>query len=228
MNSSILVWDADGVIFDGTMEILARVFGHSLHQRYGIPQEIGMKYMYDTTGTPTAKQYRDFLSERRLLPTGIAEADALINTLVADFTKKSYAEIPPLCPDVSPTLPYLEGLPMAVSTNAPQTVLDRRIVYHSLNRYFTSWFGKTDKTPDKRAHKQPIMLSLGVDDSQFRERGVLIGDGYTDMRIAREWGIKAIGRKTKDNEERKLREAGAIVVVNSLEELPSLIKSLFS
>jgi len=224
---SILSWDADGVIFDGTMKILARVFGESLHLKYGIPIEQGTRYMYDTTGTPTATQYRNFLSERTLLPSNPTEADALIAGLVKDFTEDAYAEMPSLCPDVMLALPYLKGRKMAISTNAPQAVLDRRVRYHGLDEYFHSWFGKTEETPDKKQHKVPIMRLFQVTGDEFTRYGALIGDGYKDMEIAKEWEILGIGRKTEDNTEEGLMNAGAIAVVRDLRELPELLNRLF-
>ncbi|MBI2543305.1 MAG: HAD family hydrolase [Candidatus Aenigmarchaeota archaeon] len=228
MRSPILVWDGDGVIFDGTMEIIARVFAESLYHRFGIPIEEGSKYMYETTGMPTARQYKDILTSRGYLPQNTTESHETIQELVNYFTNHAYSEMPPLCPDVLPNLPYLEKNRMVISTNAPQPTLDQRMKYHGLDRYFLNWYGKSKEAPDKRMHKPFIIKDIGVSEDEFRSSGALVGDGYTDMKIAKEWGIQGIGRKTKDNTEDRLIESGAITVINGLGELPELVKRLFS
>ncbi|MBI2084696.1 MAG: HAD family hydrolase [Candidatus Aenigmarchaeota archaeon] len=219
----IYVFDADGVIFDGTMKIMGNVFSESL-VAYGIPPEDALSFYLSTAGQPIEKQYGD-----ALLRFGATVEDGrTVRKLTEYFQSNAYREMPQLYPDVIPAVEALRNRRMVVSTNTPQDVLTRRINYYGLNNYFKRWFGRGySGITDKAHHKGSIIGYLGVSEEEFQRYGLLIGDGLHDMEIATEWGIKGIGRPTEGTTAEALMQAGAVETVENLAYLVELEKKLF-
>lgn len=225
-NEYQLLWtfDADGVLFSGTMEIMGNVFATSL-ARHGIPSDESLRHYLSTGGQPIERQYRDML-----VRYGIVKGDEgteLLRDHVEYFLNNAYTEIPPLCRDVKPALDLLKGRRMVISTNTPQDALTHRVQHHELDAYFSHWFGRGyEGITSKDNHRQPIMNAFEVGEDEFRKYGVLVGDGTRDMEIAQKWGIRGIGRPTEETSAHQLLEAGAVDVVNDLRELLELGRKL--
>ncbi len=86
--------------------------------------------------------------------------------------------------------------------------------------YFTLILGQGDGIDKGRQHLQMFKEDSG--DSGFEMRAVYLGDGPKDMEYARDFGIMAVGISTT-LPERKLRDAGAHYVIDSLEQFLPLI-----
>jgi phosphoglycolate phosphatase-like HAD superfamily hydrolase len=223
----IYVFDADGVIFADTTAVIAKVFADSLHS-YGVPYDEAINYMYETTGQPIKEQYRGILKRYGLIRKDAEAPHDVILQLTNRFLSQAYKEMPNLCHDVLPVLELLRSHRMIVSTNMPQDVLEQRVKAHGIDRFFVGWYGRgIQGILDKRYHKSLVIHQLGITEEEFRRLAALVGDGVTDMGIAKEWGIPGIGRYTGAISADALKEAGAVAVIYSLHELLDLEKWLF-
>ncbi|MBI4162948.1 MAG: HAD family hydrolase [Candidatus Aenigmarchaeota archaeon] len=213
---SIVVFDADGTIFD-SMPFYTKLFSSMLNAAYGIPLAESSAYYNSSAGMLLNKQFEAILTMYKK-PT-----DAIQN-LVDEFFKKASKKIPDIFEDVKSSLKALSDYTIFISTGTRQDMLDKRIKRHKLNAYVEKWFG-VNGFKGKEDHFNEISKIYNFSGKEFRKSVVFVGDGASDMKLARKLGILGIGR-TGTVDAKSLKMAGARYTVNSLSEVKEILESI--
>ena len=210
----IIIFDADGTIFD-SMPFTANVFADVL-EKYGIPIEESRSYMYATAGTSTYKQFNTILKKHH-------KSVNMVNSLVKEFNGLIEGGNTKLFADIVQTFKKLNHYKKIVSTNLRQDVLNKKIKHYRLHLYLDKYFG-TNGFKSKEEHFGEIKKVYHLSDREFKNKVMLVGDGKTDMKFARKYGILGIG-KIGINDAKTLKQAGASYIIHNLLEILKIVEN---
>ena len=129
----------------------------------------------------------------------------------------------PGCEDV---LDWLEdrGIRMGVATSNSQTVAEEILKRKGIDRYFAAVVGRR---PELRMKPHPDQIlkcfeMMGVDPSG----GVVVGDSVRDVAAAKSAEIYVVAVPAYFTRREAIKEAGADVIIDSLEDLPTVLSKL--
>lgn len=144
---------------------------------------------------------------------------------IADEKETAFREIVrqrvPLTPGLIPVLEALRaaGGKLAVGSSAPPENVDLVLDSGEIRGYFAA---VADGSQVKRGKPAPDVFLLAAEKLRMEPREcTVIEDAPAGIRAANAAGMRAIGLSTTHTRE-QLREAGAHVLIDSLDELPSL------
>ncbi len=180
----LLIFDLDGTLIDSKLDLAHAV--NATRARFGLePLDLETVGRYGGNGAPV-------LMRRALPQASEAEIEAALEYFLAyykdhalDYTRP-YAGIPE-------SLAELEraGVRMAVLSNKPVRFSTRILEGLGLARYFARIYGGNsfeEKKPNPIG-VETLLAELGV----ARERAMVVGDSWVDVRTARNAGIRVCG-----------------------------------
>jgi phosphoglycolate phosphatase-like HAD superfamily hydrolase len=218
----LLVFDADGVIFDTVMPKLDNL-ATVLSKEAGVDFKTARERYIDMAGKP----YRDVIST--ILKESNAKGD------VEELAKKVIEldrKIPPKAfADAKYALEKLKriGYKLALSSGASTEETEFKLQKTGLRNYFDVVLGSENRQvpgmdlehKKGAGHLYVIKEKLRLSEGEMGEAH-FIGDGRADMQIARENGMRGIGVQGLFNHE-QLKEAGAHDTVKDLLQLVRLL-----
>lgn len=226
MNSlGLLIFDMDGTLVD-SMKQHAAAFGQTLEEEYEIPRDISERLYLDTAGQPLHQQFNQALSTYK----NIKIEDLTPN--IDKFWMLVQKSQPKLFQDVFHSIKKLSqaGYTLVVISGCTSPVVRAKLNKTGIDVFFRLMLGTDYHIPNMvkgEGHFEVICQELDLKRKEFQTNSILIGDGEYDMKIAKEAGILAAGRRTNDNG-RKLKHAGATFLIQNLEELILILQSQHS
>lgn len=121
------------------------------------------------------------------------------------------------------TLLVREGWVLGIATGKSQRGLAAALTRHGLNGRFAT-LQTADQGPGKPhpAMLERAMAEVGV----APEATVMVGDTVFDVAMARAAGARAVGVTWGYHPAEELRGAGAVAVLEAMDELPALLRSI--
>jgi len=210
------IFDCDGTLID-SMSFYTETFVVVLEEKTGIPREIGRKFYKERAGTPALKQYEQILElyDKNKL-ADVREITELFFQRIDKIDKEKKFRV---FPGTKKLLMELcrRGLKLFVTSGSKCRILERKLEKHDLLVYFDLIMG-SDEILKGVEHIKIFADWCELPIEKFAKRAFLLGDGPSDMRIARESGVYAIGiANTVDAE--ILIKAGADDIVKNLKDL---------
>lgn len=208
MRTKYAVMDVDGTIFD-TMPVYEKIFAKILYEKCKIPKEKSMYFYKNSAGMPVLEQFKEVLKNY--------SCDVnLAFEMRKELFKYTEADVP-LFPQAFESIKFLSvkrTLSLFASSGTQSFVLDERFKKAKIFDYFQMILG-SEVIPKSAIHIEIFARVVKLPRKDFSARAIYIGDGPTDMKIAKECGIRAIGVATTVSAE-KLREFGADAVIKEL------------
>lgn len=131
-----------------------------------------------------------------------------------------------LMPGCTETLEWLRerGVKMAVATSNSQEVAEHILESRGIRRYFSTVVGRR---PELRMKPYPDQIyrcleKIGVSPGN----GIVVGDSARDVRAAKAANMFVIAIPAYFTKREVLEEAGADVILESMEELPEILSGL--
>ncbi|ASP30985.1 haloacid dehalogenase [Qipengyuania flava] len=215
--SRLVVFDCDGTLVDGqaaicqTMEAAFASTGLVAPERNMVRRMVGLSLPY---------------ALRELAPDASDEQrHAVVEAYKTGFRdlRLSGALREPLYDGIAGLIDELsgEGWQLAVATGKSDRGLQACLDTHGIRHRFVS-LQTADRHPSK---PHPAMLEAALFDAAVQPGdAVMIGDTSFDMEMAVAAGVRAIGVAWGYHEAHELREAGAVAVAETAEELGELIR----
>jgi phosphoglycolate phosphatase-like HAD superfamily hydrolase len=216
--SFILVFDADGTVFD-SIPLYIKIFSGILKRRHKIPVKDTSVYYRNSSGSPLDEQFKTMLEK-------YGKPKDEIKELVKEFFDLATKEVPDIFDDVKPAFETLKNYKKIISTNTRQDILEQRILHHDLYEYLDYYFG-VNGFKGKEEHFDEIKRIYSLSDQESKESIIFVSDGKPDMEFAKELGITGIGRVGTTDAE-SLKSAGAKYTVGNLSELPEILEKIKS
>ena len=215
--SRLVVFDCDGTLVDGqaaiceTMELAFTSNGLAAPDRHHVRRMVGLSLPY---------------ALRELAPDASDEQrHAVVEAYKTGFRdlRLSGALREPLYDGIAGLIDELsgEGWQLAVATGKSDRGLHACLDTHGIRHRFVS-LQTADRHPSK---PHPAMLEAALFEAAVQPGdAVMIGDTSFDMEMAVAAGVRAIGVAWGYHEAHELREAGAVAVAETAEELGELIR----
>ena len=215
--SRLVVFDCDGTLVDGqaaicqTMEAAFASTGLVAPERNMVRRMVGLSLPY---------------ALRELAPDASDEQrHAVVEAYKTGFRdlRLSGALREPLYDGIAGLIDELsgEGWQLAVATGKSDRGLQACLDTHGIRHRFVS-LQTADRHPSK---PHPAMLEAALFEAAVQPGdAVMIGDTSFDMEMAVAAGVRAIGVAWGYHEAHELREAGAVAVAETAEELGELIR----
>ncbi|KZX53090.1 MAG: HAD hydrolase-like protein [Pseudomonadota bacterium] len=215
--SRLVVFDCDGTLVDGqaaicqTMEAAFASTGLVAPERNMVRRMVGLSLPY---------------ALRELAPDASDEQrHAVVEAYKTGFRdlRLSGALREPLYDGIAGLIDELsgEGWQLAVATGKSDRGLHACLDTHGIRHRFVS-LQTADRHPSK---PHPAMLEAALFEAAVQPGdAVMIGDTSFDMEMAVAAGVRAIGVAWGYHEAHELREAGAVAVAETAEELGELIR----
>lgn len=215
--SRLVVFDCDGTLVDGqaaicqTMEAAFASTGLVAPERNMVRRMVGLSLPY---------------ALRELAPDASDEQrHAVVEAYKTGFRdlRLSGALREPLYDGIAGLIDELsgEGWQLAVATGKSDRGLHACLDTHGIRHRFVS-LQTADRHPSK---PHPAMLEAALFEAAVQPGdAVMIGDTSFDMEMAVAAGVRAIGVAWGYHEAHELREAGAVAVADTAEELGELIR----
>ena len=215
--SRLVVFDCDGTLVDGqaaicqTMEAAFASTGLVAPERKMVRRMVGLSLPY---------------ALRELAPDASDEQrHAVVEAYKTGFRdlRLSGALREPLYDGIAGLIDELsgEGWQLAVATGKSDRGLHACLDTHGIRHRFVS-LQTADRHPSK---PHPAMLEAALFEAAVKPGdAVMIGDTSFDMEMAVAAGVRAIGVAWGYHEAHELREAGAVAVAETAEELGELIR----
>lgn len=214
MKYKLVIFDLDGTLLN-TLDDLSEAVNHAMQLR-GFPQHTRDEYM-----KMVGHGARNLM--RQALPSEHKDDEALVDTIIADFTNYYYAHINvytqpyPGIPELITTL-HSNGILLAVASNKFQAGTEYLIKEFFPSIPFVAVLGNRPDFPLKPDPKivAEVLRKSGIK----REEAVMVGDSPTDMETAVNGGIEGIAVSWGY---RNMRNIEGLTVVGSAEELQQLL-----
>lgn len=209
------IFDLDGTVFNA-MPAYAEIYSKILMDRYEILPENSVDYYLESAGTPLNEQFEHMLKLNNKpmdkIPEMAREFFDIVNR--KDFALFNGAE------NVLENL-HNKGIMLFITTGSEDEATEKRLERAGILEYFTLALGSSQKEKGPwhiekfaRTAKEPI--------DEFSSQAFYCGDGPYDMRIAKMFGIYAIGVSTTVSKN-LLFDSGADEVVGEISEIGKLL-----
>lgn len=212
MSRSILFFDLDGTLADSMAHIESLIVSMAVDE-LGMEEDVIRAELPRLLSLP-ASQSMPMLAE--LAGKDLGVLDQLMRGAAPPLT---------LFPEVPAVLERLATrYTLVLSTNTPAQGLDDRLADAGVLNYFRLVLG-TDLTSGRvkgPAHIRLAATELGVAQGDLGPASVLIGDQEGDMRLAKEFGMAAVGRARPSSRE-ALTAAGADALIDDLNGLEAAL-----
>ena len=212
-----LLFDLDGTLTESgegimnSAEYAFRAMGREVPDRAQLRSFVG---------PPLAESFPRFGIDK-------SETDEAIRQFRVYFTDKGWKEDKPypgiekLCREL-----YEKGYKLIVATSKLEAMAVRIIEYFGLKEYFLDVIGSIDKERASKADvinyaikKYSIEINTDAWNTLTEDGAIMIGDRCYDVEGAGECGLKCVGVTYGYGTRAELTEAGAIAVVDTVEEL---------
>lgn len=216
----LVLFDLDGTLAD-SHAFLTRVVGEAFaHVGASLPDAERMREFYSLTYYDFFKRCGDLLSPDQI----VAASDYMHHTLLRE--RSTGALIEPFYPGIKAALDELlqAGYLLGIVTNKPGHGLNSVLATNEAAHYFV-----TLNNPDNAATKPaPDMVLNGLRATGAEPANcVVVGDSLVDMLTARNAGVRAIGVTWAGRDAGPLADAGAIAVLDRVEQLvPAIMAAL--
>lgn len=117
-----------------------------------------------------------------------------------------------------------EGFKLYVATSKPEKTAKEVLAHFDMDKYFNEIAGATMDGSRERKEEVIQYLLNKVDNVENDGDTVMIGDTAFDVRGAAELGIPCIGVTWGFGDLNEMREAGAIGIVETMEQLYEMVK----
>ena len=211
-----VVTDIDGTIVDSMPKYVSAFC--ALVEPFGISQERAREMYFGSAGTPIDLQFKQVLQS-----SGVDLADDAVKELVRLFFEKAREVRSPPFPGARDVLQEIKarGLLLCATSGSNTGELKEIFAQEGLEYYVVLG---SDVIKKGDLHIQRFAEYFGVSLAEFCSQAIYLGDGPTDMEIARRNGILACGITTTVSRE-KLIAAGAEVVVQTLLGFRDVVRS---
>lgn len=210
-----IIFDFDGVILE-SVDVKGWAF-QKLFESYPSEQARILKFHYENGGLPRANKIRHILKEFLGLPGD----DAAVDVYCDRFGKLVFQKVvdSPFVPGALEALRMFKGrIPMFIISGTPYDEINRIVDAKGLRDYFQAVYGSPTT---KGEWTKKIIADSGF----LSDEVVWVGDALSDLRAAKENGIRFILRSYSEN----LNVFGNVKVdfkVNDLTALPLLVNGL--
>lgn len=206
-----VICDVDGTIFD-RMPFYTEVFA-DICVRYGVVKDLARKIYIATAGDVIFLQFQKVFEH-----AGLTSTPEIIQQCGQDFWTGAKAAPVVLFPKARETLQkiYEMGLTLFASSGSRTDELTKLFKENGLPPFELVLGSEELPKGDRHIHAFAKRMNLSV--QEFSHSAVFIGDGPSDMRLAKKFGILGIGVTTTTTRE-VLLEAGANETISLLSEL---------
>ena len=220
MRRNVIFFDLDGTLADSMAHVAAIVTSIAIED-LGIPESTIREKLPYLLSLPANESMPQLAA---LGGRDVAFLEAIMNS-----RRDAVSQPLSLFPEVPAVLTALAsaGYTIVLSTNSPQAGLAGRLRDAGIERCFRVVLG-TDLGTGATKGPEHIRLAaaeLGIPLSELGRVAVFVGDQEGDMRLARQFGMAAVGC-ARVNTPEALTRAGADRVVTNLEGLPDVLKQL--
>jgi phosphoglycolate phosphatase len=210
-----VVFDLDGTLVDSRLDI-ARAVSATLraHGRQELELERVLGFVGDGSPRLIARVFG--------LPPSSPELAPYLQSFL-DFYRDHPTDETTLMPGVTRALDELGPLPLGVCTNKPRPITELVLENLGLARRFAAVVAGGD-TPHPKPHPAPLLrvaAELGVEPSSL----VVVGDGPQDVECGHAVGARTVGLEGGFLPLERLLAARPDALLDSLAELPALIRS---
>jgi len=200
--------DVDGTLID-SMPIHGEVFATILNEKTGIPKEAAEKFYRETAGLIIQKQFEQILD----IYQKWADVSEMVRLFFEEMSKREFK----IFPGVKRFLAELhkKRVKLFATSGSKLEDLDKKLRDNGLLSYFKLIMG-SDRIPKGVEHIEIFAETCNLPLEEFARRAFYLGDGPTDMKIAKRCGIYAYGiQNTVDA--KTLIKAGADEIIETLE-----------
>lgn len=209
-----IIFDLDGTLLDTSKDI-CEILNKTI-KKFSLPKILLEKTI-------------EFVGDgaRKLVERAVGQKDqTFIEKVYRDFSK-SYADcdnsLTCLYPDESEVLQNFKnaGIKLAILTNKPQGATERVFAKFLANFGFNIVLGQTEYRPLKPnpASVFEILKNFEVD----KKDCLFVGDGETDIKTAKNAGLKCASVLWGFRSRKQLEEAGGDLFVSSFSELEQIV-----
>ena len=210
----VVIFDWDGTLMDSAGHIVKAVQAAAADCQLPVPEAAVVR---QGIGSSFDAQYQ------RLFVLGtdlddIARHDTVYQAFRQAFYRHYDGDTPPLYPAVILLLQQLQqqGKVLAIATSGSRSMLSAMLTHYHLHDLFSHTYCGDEIT----AKPAPDMLEAIVRDSGVgNSEVVMIGDSVYDIYAANNAGIASIGIATGVSSHEALQEAGAILVLDTIDPL---------
>ncbi len=208
------IFDCDGTLIN-SMPFYTRVFVEVLKEKTGIPKKYGRKFYKETAGTPVLKQYEEVLR----INNKLADPKEMAELFFERFNREKEGMRFKVFPGAMDLLKKLsvQGIKLFITSGSRLNDLAEKLNNNDLLAFFELIMG-SDEIPKGIEHIKIFATRCNLPLEEFAQKAFLVGDGPTDMRIAKEARIYAIGVDTTV-EAKLLIGAGADRVIKNIKDL---------
>lgn len=217
-NIKYVVTDVDGVLFD-RLTINTKIFVEFVGRFIEGSAESAKKYYHGTQGTPFAQQLTGCVAQ-----LGGLLGDENANLLYREYMERAEFERFELMSNAETVLKRIHaiGIPIFATSGSSTPFLEREFTGRGLHSCFTGVLG-SNEIPKSLEHIKIFAKKMGVTLQEFGKKGVYVGDGSSDMQIARQAGLVGIGMIYPLTRE-ELQGFGATYTIENLIELFDILK----
>lgn len=216
----LVLFDLDGTLAD-SHAFLTRVVGEAFaHAGAPVPGPLKMREFYSMTYRDFFKSCVEFMTAEQI----VAATDYMHHTLLAERSTGNLIE--PFYPGMTAALDELqqEGYLLGIVTNKPSHGLNSVLTTNKAAHYFVT-LNHPDNAPTKPS---PDMVYNALRDTGADKADtVVIGDSLVDVMTATNAGVRCIGVTWAGRDAGPLGSAGAIAVLDRIEQLvPAICEAL--
>lgn len=209
----LLIFDLDGTLLD-TLEDLKNAVNFSL-KKFGFPIRTT-----DQIENSVGNGFKYLVCTSLPRPCDEETVEAVL-AQAREYYKSHFHDVTRPYDGIMPLLERLkrEGYPLCIVSNKPDPMVKclRELFFHDLIGYAVGEIPGINRKPDPEAI-YAAMVHFGCTDA------VYIGDSEVDILTARNAGIPCISVSWGFRREAALREAGASVICNTMDDLYTAIK----
>jgi phosphoglycolate phosphatase-like HAD superfamily hydrolase len=215
MTRQTVIFDLDGTLADTMPDLvagLAAILDGQLQAGGRSAREVTLDLMQ--------------LPPRQMMERFIELTDWPASRIQLEFSRITTRLPARLFPEVSGVLVALKqaGYTIMISSNNPESTLPERLVQVGIAQHCDFMLGTIlEQGITKNDHPRVAAERLGISPEELAATGAYVGDMPTDMQLAREAGLLAIGRLTGSNAD-ALIGAGAHHVITDLTQLKPLLR----
>ncbi len=208
-----VLFDLDGTILD-TNELIIQSF---LHAVKGIaPPDFGREHIIPSMGLPLAEQLQLF--------TGLTEVDEVMRAY-REYNARIHDELVSLFPGVAEVIPRLKerGIKLGIVTTKMRPMTEKALHMFGLYPYMDAIITLDDVARPK-PHPEPVLKAASLIGAEPAHT-LMVGDSVVDVESAKRAGAWAAGVTWSLKGEAVLRDAGADLILESMEQLLTLFET---
>ena len=227
IEQALFLFDIDGTLLGSSTEIHRAAFRHAFQTVYGLPLSLdGISAAGRTDAWLLAEALRRAGVDRDVIGEGMAETFVVMQDYVDEHLGDLRDNVLPGVPEVLAGLHEHDQLLGLLTGNLSRVAMAKMRHAGLADHFDTGGFGEESEV---RAHLVPVALAHASARSGRTipaSRAVVIGDTPLDIEAGREHGTKTVGVATGPFTEDQLRDAGADLVLPSLEDSAAAMQAL--